>query len=61
MMNGGMVYSDAEKHYVNEERIGRNACVHGDVSGRTDKDKLGEAVCAFANDMSDCGKPGYLF
>ena len=27
----------------------------------TDKDKFGEAVCAFANDMPDCGKPGYLF
>lgn len=26
----------------------------------TDKDKFGEAVCAFANDMPDCGKPGYL-
>lgn len=22
---------------LNEERIGRNACVHGDVSGRTDQ------------------------
>ena len=27
----------------------------------TAKDKFGEAVCAFANDMPDCGKPGYLF
>ena len=27
----------------------------------TDKDKFGEAVCAFANDMPDSGKPGYLF
>ena len=27
----------------------------------TDKDKFGEAVCALANDMPDCGKPGYLF
>ena len=27
----------------------------------TDKDKFGEAVCAFANDMPDWGKPGYLF
>lgn len=26
----------------------------------TDKDKFGEAVCAFANDMPDTGKPGYL-
>ena len=26
----------------------------------TDKDKFGEAVCAFANDMPDSGKPGYL-
>ncbi len=26
----------------------------------TDKDKFGEAVCAFANDMPDAGKPGYL-
>ena len=25
-----------------------------------DKDKFGEAVCAFANDMPDSGKPGYL-
>ena len=23
-----------------------------------DKDKFGEVVCAFANDMPDCGKPG---
>ena len=27
----------------------------------TDKDKFGEAVCAFANDMPDSGLPGYLF
>ena len=27
----------------------------------TDKDKFGEAVCAFANDMPDCDKPGYIF
>lgn len=27
----------------------------------TDKDKFGEAVCAFANDMPDCGKPSFLF
>ena len=27
----------------------------------TDKDKFGEVVCAFANDMPDSGKPGYLF
>ena len=26
-----------------------------------DKDKFGEAVCAFANDMPDCDKPGYIF
>ena len=26
----------------------------------TAKDKFGEAVCAFANDMSDSGKPGHL-
>lgn len=26
----------------------------------TDKEKFGEAVCAFANDMPDTGKPGYL-
>lgn len=26
----------------------------------TDKDKFGEAVCAFANDMPDSGKPGFL-
>ena len=26
----------------------------------TDKDKFGEVVCAFANDMPDSGKPGYL-
>ena len=26
----------------------------------TDKDKFGEAVCAFANDMADTGRPGYL-
>lgn len=26
----------------------------------TDKDKFGEAVCAFANDMPDSGLPGYL-
>ena len=25
-----------------------------------DKDKFGEAVCAFANDMPDCDKPGYI-
>ena len=24
-------------------------------------DKFGEAVCAFANDMPDCDKPGYIF
>ena len=27
----------------------------------TDKDKFGEAVCAFANDMPDRDKPGYIF
>ena len=27
----------------------------------TDKNKFGEAVCAFANDMPDCDKPGYIF
>jgi ATP-dependent DNA helicase RecG len=27
----------------------------------TDRDKFGEAICAFANDMSNSGKPGYLF
>ena len=27
----------------------------------TDKDKFGEASCAFANDMPDCDKPGYIF
>ena len=27
----------------------------------TDKDKFGETVCAFANDILDCGKPGYRF
>ena len=26
----------------------------------TDKDKFGEAVCAFANDMPDCDKPGHV-
>ena len=23
--------------------------------------EFGEAVCAFANDMPDCDKPGYIF
>ena len=27
----------------------------------TDKGKFGEAVCAFANVMPDCDKPGYIF
>ena len=27
----------------------------------TDFDKFGEAICAFANDMPNSGKPGYLF
>ena len=30
------------------------------TASTTDKDKFGEAVCAFANDMPDTGKPGYL-
>ncbi|MBQ3290516.1 MAG: putative DNA binding domain-containing protein [Kiritimatiellae bacterium] len=30
------------------------------TTSTTDKDKFGEAVCAFANDMPDSGKPGYL-
>ena len=30
------------------------------TTSTTDKDKFGEAVCAFANDMPDAGKPGYL-
>ncbi len=30
------------------------------TASTTDKDKFGEAVCAFANDMADTGKPGYL-
>lgn len=30
------------------------------TTSTTDKDKFGEAVCAFANDMADTGKPGYL-
>ena len=30
------------------------------TASTTDKDKFGEAVCAFANDMPDSGKPGYL-
>ena len=30
------------------------------TTSTTDKDKFGEAVCAFANDMPDTGKPGYL-
>ncbi len=28
---------------------------------RTDTDKFGEAICAFANDLADTGQPGYLF
>ena len=27
----------------------------------TDSDKFSEAICAFANDMPNAGKPGYLF
>jgi ATP-dependent DNA helicase RecG len=27
----------------------------------TDHDKFGEAICSFANDMPNSGKPGYLF
>ena len=27
----------------------------------TDNDKFSEAICAFANDMPNSGKPGYLF
>lgn len=30
------------------------------TASTTDKDKFGEAVCAFANDMADTGLPGYL-
>ena len=36
-----------------------SVCVEKTVS-TTDKDKFGEAVCAFANDMADTGRPGYL-
>ena len=36
VLGGGTVQSDAEKRDANEERIGKTACVHGDVPGRTD-------------------------
>ena len=31
------------------------------IAHRTIMKNIGEAVCAFANDMPDCDKPGYIF
>ena len=51
---------------LEEIRNGKNAALEFKETYRVERtksttDKFGEAVCAFANDMPDCDKPGYIF
>lgn len=49
------------KSELEEKLASMGTCRVERTKSTTDKDKFGEAVCAFANDMPDYGKPGWFF